>query len=99
LNCFLHDSDYSFKGNLKVQDGARPRWVRISLSKSAETGRLLELGNSVINEDLGNLTNGGREWTSWGTGVKVNCHDILSTELPGGKPCGLLDLEREAALP
>src|ERR1700681_458535 len=97
----LSDQNYSLQSNRKTEEGAdHPDRDAQFRHINAQVKRALAKGMPVISVDtkkkelLGNYDNGGKQWLSAKTPVKVNGHDFPSPDIPRAYPYGIYDLGR-----
>jgi hypothetical protein len=97
----LRAQNYSLQSNRKTEEGAdHPDRDAQFRHINAQVKRALATGMPVISVDtkkkelLGNYNNGGKQWLSAKTPVKVNGHDFPSPDIPRAYPYGIYDLGR-----
>jgi Rhodopirellula transposase DDE domain len=97
----LRAQNYSLQSNRKTEEGAdHPDRDAQFRHINAQVKRALATGMPVISVDtkkkelLGNYDNGGKQWLSAKTPVKVNGHDFPSPDIPRAYPYGIYDLGR-----
>ena len=97
----LRAQNYSLQSNRKTEEGAdHPDRDAQFRHINAQVKRALATGLPVISVDtkkeelLGNYDNGGKQWLSAKTPVKVNGHDFPPPDIPRAYPYGIYDLGR-----
>jgi Rhodopirellula transposase DDE domain len=97
----LRAQNYSLQSNRKTEEGAdHPDRDAQFRHINAQVKRALATGTPVISVDtkkkelLGNYDNGGKQWLSAKTPIKVNGHDFPSPDIPRAYPYGIYDLGR-----
>jgi transposase len=97
----LHQLEYSLQGNRKTREGEdHPDRNEQFLYINDQVKRFLQAGQPVVSvdtkkkENLGNYSNGGREYCPKGKPLETNMHDFPNEELGKAIPYGVYDIGR-----